>query len=58
MKQFIDKTSALQFPPAVAAIYGLGSLPYRLYKSIGVEGLHVFDLGPVRETADNPFLMF
>ena len=55
MQQYLRKTSASEFPPALSAMYGLGTRPHRLYKSIGIDRLHVFELGPSRELADSAF---
>lgn len=35
LRRKLKDESALEFPPALAAICGLGTAPYRLYKSIG-----------------------
>lgn len=43
-KYLIDRSN-LCFPPTLAAFEGLTSYSYRLYKSVGFDKLHAFDLG-------------
>lgn len=57
-RSYLSSQSAIEFPPALAAIYGLGTQPYRLYKTIGLDRLHAFDLGVVRYLPDNCFRLF
>lgn len=49
----LNRVSAIGFPPALAAFEGVGSAPFRLYKSIVFDKLHVLDLGFLRFIPDN-----
>ena len=46
MQIFLQQTSATTFPPALASFYGFGTRPFRLCRSIALDRLHCFDLGP------------
>ena len=52
MSSYLQRESALEFPPFIAAMYGLGARPFRLYRNIAFDKLHVFDLGHLRVLAD------
>lgn len=54
-KRFLHLTSAKEYPPVLAAFRGLGSWPYRLYKSIGFDSLHTLSLGPFRDLPETAF---
>lgn len=58
MRTFLRPTSASEYPTASAAIYGLGSLPNRLYRSVGIDRQYSFDLGPGRDLPDFAFKVF
>ena len=57
-RRYIVKTSAIEFPPALAAIHGLETIPYRLYQLIGVDRLLCFDIGPCRDLPQYAFKLF
>lgn len=52
-KKYLEEMSAQEFPPSLAAFEGLGSKPFRLYRSIAFDKLHAFDLGPLRQIPDD-----
>lgn len=54
----LQKQSASEYPPALAAFYGLGTYPYDLYGCVGFDRLHVLDLGLVRLVLDMAFTIF
>ncbi len=47
-KRYLKKESALEYPPALAAVHGLGTKPFHLYSSIGYDRLHALYPGPER----------
>lgn len=57
-KKYLHKEIALLFPPALAAVYGLGPAPFRLYDAVGFDRLHVPDLGTERYLQDFAFNLF
>lgn len=58
MDVYLQRQSASPFPPCLAAMYGLGTKPFRLYKCIAFDRLHVFDLGVLRVVADEAYKYF
>eukprot|EP00171_Calliarthron_tuberculosum_P003409 IDg3409t1 len=57
-KNYLKRTSASSFPPALGAMYGLGTRPYHLYKCVGFDKLHTVDLGTLRLLPDHAFTLF
>lgn len=57
-RAYLKRVSANFIPPALAAFNGLGSSPFRLYKSIAFDNLHLFDLGLARTLPDFDFKAF
>eukprot|EP00171_Calliarthron_tuberculosum_P010077 IDg10077t1 len=55
-KKYLDRVSAICFPPALAAMYGLGTPPFQLYDAVGFDKLRMLHLGAQRElrTEDLP----
>lgn len=51
--RYLISTSATTFPPALAGCEVLGSFPFRLYRTMSFEKLHVFDLYVPRVITDN-----
>eukprot|EP00171_Calliarthron_tuberculosum_P010594 IDg10594t1 len=54
-KRYLRRVSANHIPPALGALYGLSSPPYRLYQSVEFDKLHVYDLGAARILPDFSF---
>ncbi|KAI0562618.1 hypothetical protein FGB62_57g06 [Gracilaria domingensis] len=52
-RNYLQMTSALEFPPASAGICGLGSRAYRLYNCIVFYILYVVELGIIRTITDD-----
>lgn len=55
---YLISKSATDMPPALAACEGLGSSPYRLYKSISFKKLHAFDQVVLRNIMDGTHQFF
>eukprot|EP00171_Calliarthron_tuberculosum_P001347 IDg1347t1 len=57
-KWYLKRVSATHIPTCFAAFYGLGTKPFRLYKTVGFDKLHVVDLGIERLLPDMAFQRF
>lgn len=57
-RKLLADHSAIELPPAICAIFGLGTEPHRLYKTIALDRLHVFDLDIGRDLPDNVHNLF
>lgn len=52
LRKVLRHECAREFPPALACLPLFGSPPFRLYRSIAYDVLHVMDLGIIRSFAD------
>lgn len=57
-KDYLARNSASNLPPALASVYGLGSTPFLLYRSVGFDRLHAIDLGIEWDLTDKAFIVF
>eukprot|EP00171_Calliarthron_tuberculosum_P008947 IDg8947t1 len=57
-KRYLRRVSASLCPPALAALYGLGTAPFNLYSCVAFDTLHVVDLGLSRSIPDLAFSVF
>lgn len=55
---YLGRVSALEYPPALAELEGMGTAPLHLYKSIAFDGLYFMALGPMRQLPDLAFKSF
>lgn len=58
MRRSLHRTSAIEFPPVLSASYGFATILLRLWKPIGRERFHIFDLRPARDLPGHAHNLF